>query len=391
MHRRSFFKSTAAVTALSYGRILAANERIRIGAIGVGGRCRYLLGQLNKLGGNELVAVCDVYEPHCEEAREKHGPHAREYLDYRHLLEQKDIDAVVIGSPDHWHVAMTVDAVRAGKDVYVEKPVTHTIAEGTTLEKAVDESKQVVQTGTQQRSWPHFIQAKELITSGSLGRITMVLTYWYQNHLGANQPEPVEFQKLDWKRWLGPAPDRPFDLLRFREWRWFWDYGGGAFTDLFVHWVDVVHWYMASDTPHHVQATGERYALPEFEAPDTQNAALQYPGNFLVVYNGTLIGYREGGGLTFRGTKAMLRVHRGGYSFYPEQPQYSETPEFEKPQQEAKSSSDGTVDHLRNFLVCIKSRKSPSAPVAVGIAAARAGHLANLAFRRGTTVHYPEV
>jgi predicted dehydrogenase len=391
MHRRSFFKSTAAVTALSYGRILAANERVRIGAIGVGGRCRYLLGQLNKLGGNELVAVCDVYEPHRQEAREKHGPQAREFLDYRQLLEQKNIDAIVIGSPDHWHVAMTIDAVSAGKDVYVEKPVTHTIEEGTTLQKAVDESKQVVQTGMQQRSWPHFIQGRELVVSGALGQITLVLTYWYQNHLGGNQPEPVELQKLDWKRWLGAAPDRPFDPIRFRQWRWFWDYGGGAFTDLFVHWVDVVHWYMMSDTPRTIQAMGERYVLPEFEAPDTQNASLHYPGNFQVVYNGTLIGYREGGGLTFRGTKAMLRVHRGGFSFYPELPRYSETPDLEKPLREAKSVSDGTQDHLRNFLDCVKSRRTPNAPVSTGIAAARAGYLANLALRRGTTVHYPEV
>ena len=155
-HRRNFLKTVPLETAASRTRVLGANDRIRAGGIGTGGRCRYLLSLLAKTGGAENVAVCDAYEPRRAEVREKLAPGAREFLDYRELLDQKDIDAVFIGSPDHWHVPMAIDAVRAGKDVYVEKPVSHTIGEGDRLIRAVNETRRVVQVGCQQRSWDIF-------------------------------------------------------------------------------------------------------------------------------------------------------------------------------------------------------------------------------------------
>jgi predicted dehydrogenase len=385
--RRQFIKSAALATAASYGRILGANDRVRIGGIGTGGRCQYLLHLLNEGGGSQIVSICDVYEPHRQQAREKVAPDAREFTDYRKLLEQPDVDAVVIGAPDHWHVAMAIDAMRAGKDVYVEKPVTHRIEEGEPLLKAVAESKRVVQTGMQQRSWPHFQQAREIVAGGGLGQVTLIRTYWYQNYLqGRDIRAPIDTSKLDWKMFLGSAPDQPFDPERYRDWRWFWDFGGGSLTDLFLHWVDVAHWCMSSDIPIDAQAMGGKYVIPEFQWPDTVNAAFHYPGNFLVNFDCSLMGYLEGGGLVFHGTKALMRLHRGGFAVYPEQRRYTEFPDLKDVAQEVESKHDGTIDHVQNFLDCIRSRNTPNAPVEVGVAAARAGHLGNRALRSGQTV-----
>ena len=389
--RRTFIKTATAVTAASQARILGANDRIRVAGIGTGGRGQYLLGIVSKTPGAEIVALCDVYEPHRAQARKDSAPNAREVVDYREILDDKTVDAVVIAAPDHWHVPLTVAAVGAGKDVYCEKPITHTLEESDVLQKAVDQSGRVVQVGLQQRSWPHFAEAKSLVEAGELGQVTYIRTYWYQNHLRRGSGgSSTDLAKLDWQRWLGSAPERPFEAIRFEQWRWFWDYGGGALTDLFSHWVDVVHWIMGSDTPSVATALGGNWALPGWECPDTISAAFEYPaGKFLVGYDGSLIGYREGGGLILHGTKAMMRLYRGGYGIYPELPRYSESPELDVPSKSAKSQRDGTPYHIENFLDCVRSRHAPNAPVAVGIAAARAGHLGNIAMRQKRIVTYP--
>ena len=385
--RRHFIKAAALATAASYGRILGANDRIRIGGMGTGGRCQYLLDIVKRIGGGQIVAVCDVNELHRTQAREKLAPEAREFTDYRKVLERADVDAVVIGAPDHWHVPMAIDAVRAGKDVYVEKPVTHRIEEGEPLRQAVAETKRVVQTGMQQRSWPHFIQARDIVAGGGLGQVTFIRTYWYQNHLqGRGSRKPVDASKIDWKLFLGSAPDQPFDSERYSNWRWFYDFGGGSLTDLFLHWVDVAQWYMNNDTPIDSQAMGGNYFIREWQWPDTVNAAFHYPGNFLVNFDCSLMGYLEGGGLMFHGTRALMRLHRGGFAVYPEQPRYTELPDLKDVAQEVQSTHDGAIEHVQNFLDCIRSRKTPNAPVEVGIAAAHTGHLGNQALRNGQTV-----
>jgi len=387
-NRREFIKAAVASSALSYTRILGANDRIRIGAIGTGGRCQYLLSLLNKGGNSQITALCDVYQPHLDEAREKLAPDARQFQDYRKLLELSDIDAVVAGTPDHWHVPIVLDAVSAGKDVYVEKPVTHHIEEGEPLIEAVTESKRIVQAGMQQRSWAHFRQARDIVAAGGLGQVTLIRTYWYQNYLlGRDNPKPVDAAKLDWKMFLGPAPEQPFDAERFRNWRWFYDFGGGSLTDLFLHWVDVAHWCMSSDTPIDAQGCGGKYLIPEFQWPDTVNAAFHYPGNFIVSFECSLLGYLEGGGLMLHGTKALMRLHRSGFAIYPEQKRYTELPDLKDVTQQVESTHDGTIDHLQNFLDCVRSRNTPNAPVTVGVAAARAGHLGNQALRSGQTVN----
>lgn len=379
---RRGFLGAAVATAASYNRVLGANDRIRLGAIGTGGRCQGLMGDANRVGGVEFVAVCDVYEPRRTQAIANHAPGAREFGDHRKLLELKDIDGVFIGTPDHWHVPITIDAVRAGKDVYVEKPVTHTLEEGEPLIAAVRESKRVVQTGTQQRSLLHYIEARELIQNGTLGQVTLVRTYWYQNHNASQQTPPViDTSKLDWKRFLGSASDRPFDADQYGHWRWYWDFGGGAMTDLFVHWVDVAHWFTGQDLPTRATANGMRVLLTKRQTPDTMSAALAYPG-VLVEFDSALLGFIEGGGMMFRGTKGAMRLHRSGFEVYEETPGYNEAFRPPAPKLKADFRRGGPGDdHIRNFLDCVRSRKEPNAPVEVGVAAARAGHVANLAMR----------
>lgn len=379
MNRRMFVGGAVA-TAASYGRIMGANDRVRIGAIGTGGRCQYLMQVLNEIGGNEIAAVCDVYEPRRQEARQKFAPGAFETGDHRAVLERSDIDAVVIGTPDHWHVPITIDACKAGKDVYCEKPVTHTLAESEPLIAAVRENKRVVQTGTQQRSWAHYMQAKQLIGDGVLGQVTFIRTYWYQNHLHAAQGGDFDASKLDWKRFLGSASPRPFDADQYANWRWYWDFGGGAMTDLFIHWVDVAHWITGEDKPDRATATGVTALIKQRQTPDTMSAALRYP-SVVVEFDSALLGYIEGGGLMIRGTKGAMRLHRNGFEIYGEIPRYSEGWMPPKPIESVKSDHDGGVDHVRNFLECVRSRKDPTASVEIGVAAARAGHVANLALR----------
>ena len=192
--------------------------------------------------------------------------------------------------------------------------------------------------------------------------------------------------KIDWKRFLGSAPDQPFDAERYANWRWFWDFGGGSLTDLFLHWVDVAQWFMNADTALDAQAMGGKYFIREWQWPDTVNAAFHYPGNFLVNFDCSLMGYLEGGGLIFHGTKALMRLHRGGFAVYPEQPRYTELPDLNDVAQQVKSEHDGAIEHLQNWLDCIHSRKTPNAPVEVGIAAARTGHLGNQVLRSGQNI-----
>jgi predicted dehydrogenase len=384
MKRREF---VIASTALSLGRVLGANDRIRIGLIGTGGRCQYLGTAVKKLPGTEMVATCDVYEPRRLEAAEKMGPGAKPVADYREVLDRKDVDAVVIGSPDHWHTPMTLDAVAAGKDVYVEKPVTHQIEEGEKLIAGVEKSGRVVATGTQQRSWDHYLLAKQIVESGRLGQITLVQCYWYQNSLRPPRPaSEIDASKLDWERWLGSAPQRPFDLLRFRRWRFYWDYGGGIFTDLMTHWIDVIQWYMRSPSLATVQASGATHAVQGWECPDTVNCSILFPNNYTAIYYGTMVGSLEGGGIIFRGAEGMMKLTRDGFWVYREGQIPPEGTSLPEPSIAVKSTGDGTVTNLQNWLDCIRARKEPNANVRAGVEAARTAHLANVAMREGRIV-----
>jgi predicted dehydrogenase len=371
-NRRSFLIA-GGLTAIASTRVLGANDTLRVGVIGAGGRMRNLLDAADKLGSYEIVSVSDVYGPHRDAVKERSNGTATTHVDYHEVLAT-DIDAVLIATPDHWHVRIAVDALAAGKDVYLEKPVTHSIEEGATLAHAVHSSKQILQCGMQQRSWSHFRNAVDLIQGGSLGRVVQVRTYWWQNYEKNWATKPIDTQLLDWKLWLGSAPDQPFSEEKYHRWRWFWNFGGGAMTDLFAHWIDVVHWAMKADQPTQAQMLADKYIFEKWECPDTIQAAFRYPG-FDVVYEGMMSSSIDDGGLEFRGTDATLKLTRSGMSLYREGVSNQENPVLEE-----KSFRDGTTSHMENFFDCIKTRKEPNAPVEAGIAAARAGQIANLAY-----------
>jgi predicted dehydrogenase len=383
LNRRTFLIA-GGLTALASTRVLGANDTLRIGVIGAGGRMNDLLNAADKVGNYnyQIVAVSDVYAPRRDAVKLRpNGNSATTHVNYHELLEQQ-LDAVFIASPDHWHVRMAVDALAAGKDVYLEKPVTHTLEEGAALTRAVRSGKQILQCGMQQRSWSHFRDAVDLIQGGSLGRVPQVRTYWWQNYLGSTSRKPVDMQALDWKQWLG-GPDQPFSEDRFYLWRWFWNSGGGAMTDLFTHWIDVVHWAMKSDQPSNVQLLADKYVFKDWDCPDTLQAALRYPG-FDVVYEGGMASSIDDGGLEFRGTEATLKINRSGFSVHREG-----VPAKNNPVLRADSFQDGTISHMQDFFDCIKSRKEPNAPVETGVSAARAGHIANLAYHRGGQTAWP--
>ena len=371
--RRSFIIASG-MTALASTRVMGANDTIRVGVIGAGGRMEGLLDAAAEIGLSQIVAVSDVYGPHRERVKARYRELATTHLDYREVLD-KDIDAVIIASPDHWHVRMAVDALAAGKDVYLEKPVTHTIEEGATLTRAVRSSKKILQCGMQQRSWTHFRDAVELIQGGSLGRVVQVRTYWWQNYHQNRAPKPIDTEALDWKLWLGGAPDQAFSDEKFYHWRWFWNFGGGAMTDLFTHWIDVVHWAMKADQPGEAMMLADKYVFEQWECPDTIQAAFRYPG-FDVVYEGMMNSSIDDGGLEFRGTEATLKINRSGFSVYREGVQSNQNPVLKE-----ESFRDGTISHMQNFFECVRMRKEPNAPVETGVAAARAGQIGNLAYR----------
>ncbi len=384
MKRRDFL-TTAAGTLLAGSRVLGANDRVRIGLIGTGNRCMYLARLLDHLPANEIVAACDINELHRFAAVDTVGNQAKPVADYHEVLDRNDIDAVVIGAPDHWHVRMTLDAVAAGKDVYCEKPVTHTIEQGDLLIAGVEKSKRVVATGTQQRSWDHYLLAKELVQGGRLGQVTLAEMYWFQDYLRDPEPE-VDPTRVDWKQFLGSAPAQPFDVIKYQRWRFFWDFGGGIFTDLMTHWIDVVQWYMQSPLPSSVVAAGTTHALHDFQCPDTVNASIQFPQNYTAVYNGTMVSSLEDGGIIFRGSDGIMQLTRAGFWVYNESDYHRTDRQLPEPEIVMRSTGDGTRTNLQNWLDCIRTRGVPNANVRAGVEAARTSHLANQAMRQAKVI-----
>lgn len=388
--RRVFLTTASGVvvgTRLAAASVQGANNRVRVAIIGTGGRARGLMNQLKGVAGAEIVAVCDVFEQRLLQAAEIAGPAALKTADYRRILDDKEIDAVLIGTPDHWHKKMTLDAVAAGKDVYVEKPVSHTIEEGAEMVRAIEASKQVVQTGTQQRSWEHYLQGKEIIQSGKLGQITFVQAYWYQHPRAGKWPAEAP-AGLDWKQWLGPAPDQPFRPERLYQWRHFWDFGGGCLTDLMTHWIDVVHWYMNVEAPLWAYSSGKNYALKMWEAPDTVTTVLEFPNDFTCSYLGTYVSRVDDGGLEFRGDLGTLKIDRARLAFYKDDAPYKAGTLTPEPEILIQSKADGSIAHLQNWIDCIRSRQKPNAHIRVAHQAARTSHIANASLRSGKIVRW---
>jgi predicted dehydrogenase len=276
--------------------------------------------------------------------------------------------------------------------VYVEKPVTHTLEEGDKLIAGIERANRVVATGTQQRSWEHYIQAREIVASGKLGHVGLAQSYWYQDYAklpavierALDEPS-VDLSQLDWKQWLGSAPAQPFDLVKYHYWRFFPDFGGGIFTDLMTHWIDVIQWFMDTPNPAITQSTGATHKFTQFQLPDTVSASFEFPNNYSSVFTGSLICGLEDGGIIFRGDKAMMKLTRSGYWVYDEsEPFGSHT--IPSASHELKSATDGTLANVANWLNCIRSRQTPNANIHAGISAARTSHLANLAMQQQKVV-----
>lgn len=384
LYRRDFLAS--AVLGLPALQARGALEAIRIGCIGTGGRCRRLMQSLHQCKEVRLVALADVWDVHLAEGKKLADPRAFTTKHYHDLLARKDVDAVLIGSPDHWHVPMTIDAVAAGKHVYVEKPLTHKLSEGKKVLEAVKRSGKIVQVGTQQRSMPHIQKAKQIVAAGRLGKVIKVRMSWNRNTDRIRRNKlGIDPKSVDWKGFVGNAPEQPFDEYRFRNWRWFWDFGGGLFTDLMVHWVDVAHWFLDLQSPQKAVALGEHQASKGvWETPDTVQTLLSYPGGVQMHFEGTFSNAHSGARIEFLGTEASLYVDRGRYELVPERGKGK--PEewvlgsgrrgadfYEKP--------DGELLHVQNWLEALRENKPPSAPVEAGVHAAAAAHLANLALR----------
>ncbi len=400
--RRQFLENVgvgaAGLAAAGYtatARGYSANETLNVGCIGTGGRCRRLMGTLSKIAGVKIVAVADIWDKHREMGRKLADPKAAALNDYKALLDRKDVDAVLIGSPDHWHVPMTIDACAAGKDAYVEKPLTHDLAEGAAVIEAKNRSGRIVQVGTQQRSMPHIQKAKEIVASGQLGAIHKVHLTWNRNSPRGQKPNlGIDPKTVDWKRFLGSAKDQPFDEYRFRHWRWFWDFGGGIFTDLMVHFIDVAHWLLDLDHPQLATSIGNHFMARDlWETPDTVQTLLQYPGKDVQVYfEGTFVNARNAAMMEFMGTNATLYVDRGRYEIHPERKKkikYSEMILGKGPRgADFYDKPDGELLHLTNWVECVRSRKTPNSPVEAGVSAASAAHMANMAMRTGEVARW---
>jgi predicted dehydrogenase len=360
MQRRVFV-----TTALAASRVMGAGERIRGAIIGAGGRGRYHIAQFKEIGV-EMAGVCDVYQANLEAGLKAASTGAKPYSDYRRLLEDKSIDCVIVATPDHWHARMVIDAVEAGKDVYVEKPMAHTIDEGFKIIEAVRRTKRIVQVGTQRRSFDLFQQGKQIMESGQLGEVRLVNAWWINNQKGLSNSSLKG--TLDWQQWLGSAPKRELDQKRFFNWYYFWDYSGGLMVGQAAHVVDAIHWFMNSNFPLAVTCSAGRCNLDGAEVPETTCMTMEYPENYLAVftvgYKGMRYNMANDQMKQFHGNKARLDMSREGYALYPESSALDMKPSMEKRQ--PGSFEPATRAHIRNFLECIRSRQEPNAPVEAG-------------------------
>ncbi len=367
----------AAFTAASYGRILGANDRIRLGLIGCGGRGRGVLGTFVKTDQVEVPAVGDVWPERTAQAK-KVAPNAQEFTDHRKMLDTvKGLDAVLIATPDHWHAGIAIDCLNAKKDVYVEKPLTLKIEEGPAIVKAARMNERVCQVGMQQRSGKHYIQAKEeIIKAGKLGKITMARTWWHGNGAHLMQVPDKYKQRpsdLEWGRFLGPVKWRDWDPPQFFNFRAYLDFGGGQITDLFTHWIDVVHMFMDQDNPIAAVASGGVYHYKDGRtAPDTIAALLEYPQEWTATFEATLAPGLRGEGIEMVGTQGKLYIDRRRYDFT--------SAERGAQTVTVKADRDQTIDHVENFLDCCRTRKRPNGDVWIGHRSAQASHLANIAY-----------
>ncbi len=373
---------------------ISPSDQLNIGAIGINGMGWSNVRAALKVPGVNLVAVCDidtnVIDKRLKELSDKNYDTSKikVYGDYRKLLEQKDVDAVIIGTPDHWHALIMIHACEAGKDVYVEKPVGNSIIECRTMVAAQQRYKKVVQAGQWQRSQQHFKDAVAYVQSGQLGNIRTVKVWCYQ---GWMRPKPVVANSapppgVDYKQWLGPATTRPFNASRFHfDFRWFWDYAGGLMTDWGVHLLDYGLLGMKADLPKTICGAGGKFAYPELyeETPDTLTTLYEFDGFNLVwdsamgIDNGS---YGRDHGIAYIGNNGTLILNRGGWEVIEERQGKNKV---SKPL--VKSSDNGLDKHWVNFVEVVKSRKTEdlNCSVQAGAHVATVAQMGNISYRTG--------
>jgi predicted dehydrogenase len=402
-HRQSRRFFLGAATAAAATRVWGANDKVQVGFIGYGLIGAQHVFDFKNQRDADCMAMSDTFQPRMEEGARVCGPNTRQYADFRKLLDDKDVNAVVVSTPDHWHAMHTMMACAAGKDVYVEKPMTLFVREGRWMIDVARKHKRIVQCGTQQRSGRHYQSGKKLLNDGYIGKVHSVRMGSFRNiNPGFGRPTaekaPTGFA---YDMWLGPAPARPYQPHRgLYHFRWFWDYSGGQMTNLAAHEIDILQWWMNVKGPLSVASTGGRFVLKDDgETPDTQDAIFEYPG-FTAIWS-----HREGSrGRAF----GSLSIARDGWEVHPDMkmPPENAVPQFRgqpaggvnrvetKPEpwvaakKEPGSSSEQFDLHVRNFLDCIKTRQRPIADVEEGHKTAVACHLANISLRTGRKIRW---
>jgi len=385
MKRRTFLFAGSAVVA----HAVPPSDRINLGVIGSGGRGTFVMGVFQKDPSLHVSAICDVYEPNLERAvgaaTKRSGVAPKIYRNYKDLLADRDVHAVLIATPEHWHYQMVVDALAAGKDVYVEKPLCHTPDEGVKLVEAEARSKSIIQVGMQRRSYDLFKEGRDVVASGKLGNVRMVRSWWLNNYLGGSSAAKLD-GPLDWDQWQGPAPRRTFDANRFREWRLYSDYAGGILADQGAHVFDGIHMLMGAGFPVAVNASAGKPHKPGVDQPESVVAIAEYPEDFIAVFsvNYAAMQYqlRNDQLNQLDGDAARMDLGREELKVF-----------MRGAEQEAaitKKSEKGfgyaTDLHVQNFLECVRTRNKPNAPVKLAFQAALVVQLGNLSLRLGRRV-----
>jgi predicted dehydrogenase len=404
--RRDFLRYTALASAGApiFGGLIcsslgaetapvAASEKVRVGLIGCGGMGRGDLETFLLLPEVDCTVVCDVDEAQMVRAAqsvEKKRGHKPEFVrDFRRVLERKEVDAVIVATPDHWHALPMVLACQAGKDVYVEKPLGKTIAEGRAMLTAMRENKRVVQMGTQRRSSPMFREVAEFVKSGKLGKVGSVRGWAYLDWINpiGKPADTTPPAGTDYDLWLGPAPKRPFNPNRFHfNFRWFWDYAGGLMTDWGVHLIDVLLMGMGNEPPKTVASMGGKYVLEDnSETPDTQTAIYEFPTYNLIWEHKVGVGVGLNGrawGMSFTGSDGTLIVNDSGWEVLIEKRKANLEPVKQR------GGEDPRPAHVKNFVDCMKSRQAPVQNLENGHFVSTVAHLGNIALRTGRTLKW---
>lgn len=371
---------------------ISPNDQINIGSIGIKGMGWADTNAALKIPGVNLVAICDIDQNVIDQRKADlvklniDVSKLKVYTDYRKLLEQKDIDVVIIGTPDHWHALQMIHACEAGKDVYVEKPVGNSIEECRTMVAAQQRYNKAVQAGQWQRSQQHFRDAVDFIRTGQLGNIRTVKVWCYQGWMKPDivRPDSAPPPGVDYDMWLGPAQKRPFNASRFHfNFRWFWDYAGGLMTDWGVHLMDYAIFGMNADVPKSVSALGGKFAYPELyqETPDTMGALYEFEKFNLIwdhamgIDNGL---FGRDHGIAFIGNNGTLEMDRGGWEVIEEKRSTSKVAVERK-----KPTDNGLQKHMENFMGVVKSRKFAdlNCSIQTGAHIATVCQLGNIAFR----------